>query len=139
MESPIRYALHDATKAGDDSQLINLGALAYALKVIVATAGANRTDGEHDDKFWCFLGLPMIDQQISDLKELEPTKKQPEGPALNWVGFTACFDRKKAQEDAWRRPAKETTPCIIQIEADHQANFFKINKPEYTPYHLVES
>ena len=62
MESPIRYALHDATKARDDSQLINLGALAYALKVIVATAATNREDIQQDDKFWCFLGLPMIEQ-----------------------------------------------------------------------------
>ena len=63
MESPIRYALNDATKARDDSQLINLGALAYALKVILATAGTNREDNEEaGDKFWCFAGAPMIDQ-----------------------------------------------------------------------------
>jgi len=115
VESPIRYALHDATKARDDSQLINLGALAYALKVIVATAGASRDDSpdKADEKCWCFLGLPLLEQQISDLKELEPTKKQPAGAALNWAGFTACFDRGRAQEDAWRQPAKETTPCIL--------------------------
>ena len=113
MESPIRYALQDATKARDDSQLINLGALAYALKVIVGAAAANREDVPEDDKLWCFLGLPMIEQQIADIKELEPTKKQPEGAALNWAGFTACFDRKRAQDDAWAHPAKETTPCIL--------------------------
>merc|ERR1712014_49907 len=118
MESPIRYALHDATKARDDSQLINLGALAYALKVIVATATTNRDDIPQDDKPECCFGLPMIEQQISDIKEFEPTKKQPEGPAFNWPGFTACFNRKSAQEDARKFPSKETTPCILSIESD---------------------
>lgn len=138
MESPVRYALLDATKARDDSQLINLGALAYALKVIVATAGANRGDLEAwDSKLWCCVGMPMIEQQISDLKELEPTKKQPAAPALNWSGFTACFDSKRASDDAWRHPAKETTPCVLSIElaSDHHANFFRLNTPAYTPYH----
>lgn len=79
----------------------------------------------------------MLDAQISDMKEFEPTKKEQAG-CIALKGFNACYDRKKAQEMAWEHVEKTTTPVIIQVEFSSEINYFKLNRPEYTPYHQSE-
>lgn len=137
MESPIRYLLHSATNAKNEDFIMDLGPIAYAIKSVVGNASPSRTDTAKNPKFWCFLGMPMLDAQISDIKEFEPTKKEPAG-CIGLTGFNACYDRKKAQETAWEHVEKTTTPVIIQIEFGSEVNYFKLNKPEYTPYSQSE-
>lgn len=96
MESPIRYMLNSATKSHNEDLIMDLGPIAYAIKSIVASASQHRSDTEKKIKFWCFLGMPMLDAQISDIKELEPSKKEA-GESMSLAGFNACYDRKKAQ------------------------------------------
>lgn len=112
MESPIRYMLNSATKGHNEDLIMDLGPIAYAITTIVANASPCRPDSEKRTKFWCFLGMPLLDAQISDIKELEGSKKE-EPESMNLFGFNACYDRKKAQEMAWEHVEKSTTPCIF--------------------------
>jgi hypothetical protein len=137
MESPIRYLLQSATKEKNEDLIMDLGPFAYALKCIVGNASPQRPETEKSSKFWGFLGMPLLDQQLADIKELEPTKKEEAGH-LNLSGFNTLIDRKRAQEAAWQNVEKNTTPCVIQIEFAREVDYFKLNKPEYTPYHQTE-
>lgn len=92
---------------------MDLGPIAYAINTIVANASQHRSETEKKIKFWCFLGQPLLDAQINDIKELEPKSKKEEGGSLGLFGFNACYDRKKAQEMAWEHVEKSTTPCIF--------------------------
>lgn len=81
--------------------------------------------------------MPLLEAQIADIKELEPGKKDEAVP-MALFGFNACYDRRKAQEKAWEHVEKSTTPCILQIEYSRETDYFKINRPDYTPYHQSE-
>lgn len=139
MESSIRYMLNTVTKTHDEELVPDLGPLAFALKLIVGSASLHRTESmsEKKTKFWTFIGMPLMDTQISDIKELEPTKKEAAG-SMNLFGFNACYDRRMAQTKAWEHLEKSTTPCIFQIEFNSSVNNFKLDKPEYTPYFQTE-
>lgn len=139
MESPLRYMLNSATNTHNDDLITDLGPFAYAIKSIIANATLAREDMGDErqstkDKFWCFLGMPMLDAQISDIKELEGTKKE-QGCLMNLTGYSVCADRKTAFDLAWTNVEKSTTPCIVQIEFNSKRDFFKLNKPMYSPYH----
>lgn len=95
MESSIRYMLNRATKSHDEDLIMDLGPLAFAIKLIVASAGLHRTDSEKKVKFWTFMGVPLMDAQINDIKELEPSKKI-EAASMNLFGYNACYDRRMA-------------------------------------------
>lgn len=136
MESPIRYMLNNVTKTHNEELIMDLGPIAFAICSIVGNASPSRSDSEKKTKFWCFLGMPLLDAQISDIRELEPNKSKKElAECMNLFGFNACYDRKKAQEMAWEHVEKSTTPCIFQIEFNRELDYFKLNRPEYTPYH----
>ena len=61
MESPIRYMLNNATRDRDEEMVIDLGPLAYAIKLIVGNASPYRADSEKKVKFWCFMGMPLME------------------------------------------------------------------------------
>lgn len=86
MESPIRYMLNNATRDHDEDLIIDLGPLAYALKMIVDNASPHRADSEKKVKFWCFMGMPLMPAQISDISEMLENKKEPKGE-INLIGI----------------------------------------------------
>lgn len=104
--------LNSATKSHNEELIVDLGPIAYAISTIVGNASPSRADSEKKTKFWTFLGMALLDAQISDIRELEPSKKEP-SECMNLSGFNAAYDRKKAQEDAWQHVEKSTTPCIF--------------------------
>lgn len=138
MESSIRYMLNNVTKSHNEDLIMDLGPIAFAIKMIVEKANPYRMDFESkNNKFWCFLGQPLLNAQINDIQELEATKKLA-SESMNLFGFNAAYDRRKAQDMAWKHVEKSTTPTIFQIEFNRPSDYFKLNLPEYTPYYKTE-
>lgn len=131
METPIRFAINKATISKDESALPTLGPLAFALKSIVMHSNRERDD-VGDGKFVCWVGTQLSQSEINDYKNAI-------GEEINLTGHTPGTLKDNAVVDALKTKVTGKVPVLLAISIECDYNLVKVNRPEYTPYHLTEN
>ena len=93
MESPIRYALSRCSILQDESELKNLGPLAFALKSIVMHSNKERDDIENN-QFFRYVGLSLTRQTLAYYKSAINEE-------INFTGYMSGTKEEDAINDAF--------------------------------------